>query len=96
MRGSGTGVRARRGRKVKGQSHSSVLVGGVTGAKIALSPGTFLPKRGLVLTVHVQNIFCKKLCALPCPYVEDYTNQEYRAFLKKDYSGNLKFRILLE
>jgi len=25
-------------------------------------------------------IFRKKLRALPCPYAEDYTNQEYRAF----------------
>ena len=25
-------------------------------------------------------IFRKKLHALPCPYAEDYTNQEYRAF----------------
>ena len=30
----------------------------------------------------VHYIFRKKLRALPCPYVEDYTNQEYRAFFE--------------
>ena len=37
----------------------------------------------------------KKLCALPCPYAEDYTNQEYRAFFELDSSDDLTCRTLL-
>ena len=33
---------------------------------------------------------------LSCPYAEDYTNQEYKAFFETDSSGNLTCRILLE
>ena len=40
-------------------------------------------------------IFRKKLCALPCPYAEDYTNQEYRAFFELDSSDDLTYRTLL-
>ena len=43
-----------------------------------------------------QYIFRKKLCGLPCPYAEHYTNQEYRAFFKIDSSDNLTYRTLLE
>ena len=53
----------------------------------SFAPSPFpLPRRGLVHTffAHAQNIplYCKKLHALPCPYAEDYTNQEYRAFFE--------------
>ena len=34
-------------------------------------------------------IFRKKLHTLPCPYTEDYTNQEYRAFFELDSSDDL-------
>ena len=37
-------------------------------------------------------IFCKILCALHCPYAEDYTNQEYRAFFELDSSNDLSCR----
>ena len=40
-------------------------------------------------------IFRKKLCALPCPYAEDYTNQEYRAFFELGSSNYLTCRTLL-
>ena len=33
---------------------------------------------------------------LSCPYVEDYTNQEYRAYFEMNSSSNLTCRILLE
>jgi len=55
----------------------------------ALSNGSLvpwpLPPRGearYTLRMHeiFCHIFCKKLRVLPCPYAEDYTNQEYRAF----------------
>ena len=36
--------------------------------------------------------FRKKLRALPCPYVEDYTSQEYRAFFELDSSNDLSCR----
>ena len=50
---------------------------------LALFPGPSPLKRGLVHTVCAcgeifRYIFHKKLCALFCPYAEDYTNQEYR------------------
>ena len=40
-------------------------------------------------------IFRKKLRALPCPYAEDYTNQEYRAFFEIHSSDDLTYRTLL-
>ena len=57
-----------------------------------------LPPQGdawYTLFVHAQNIFCEKLSALPCAYVEDYTNQEYKAFFELDPSDNLTCRTLL-
>ena len=63
---------------------------------LASSPGPFPPSRGLyTLFEHVQNIFHKNLCALPCPYAEDYTNQEYRAFFEIHSSDDLTYRTLL-
>ena len=53
------------------------------------------PPRGeawYTLFAHVRNIplfFRKKLRALPCPYAEDYTNQEYRAFFEIHSSNDL-------
>ena len=38
----------------------------------------------------------KSFMHLPCPYVKDYTCQEYRAFFKQNSSVDLTFRILLE
>ena len=40
-------------------------------------------------------IFRKKYRAHPCPYVDDYTNQEYRAFFELDSSNDLTCRTLL-
>ena len=40
-------------------------------------------------------IFHKRLHALPYPYVEDCTNQEYRAFFELDSSDELTCRALL-
>ena len=49
--------------------------------------------------LHMHKIFCyifrKKLRALPSPYAEDYTNQEYRAFFDIDSSDDLTNRTLL-
>ena len=52
------------------------------------------PRRGLVHTACACAKYCfrKKLRALPCPYVEDYTNQEYRAFFELDSSNDLSCR----
>ena len=49
------------------------------------------------LFMHARNIqlyFRKKLHALPCPYAEDYTNQEYRAFFEIHSSDDLTYRTL--
>ena len=40
-------------------------------------------------------IFRKKLRALPCPYAEEYTNQEYRAFFELNSSDDLSCRTPL-
>jgi len=40
-------------------------------------------------------IFRKKLRTHPCPYAEDYTNQEYRAFFEIHSSDDLTYRTLL-
>ena len=49
--------------------------------------------------LHMREIFRynfhKKLRALPCPYVEDYTNQEYRAFFELVSSDDLTCRTYL-
>ena len=49
--------------------------------------------------LHMRKIFCyifrKKLRALPSPYAEDYTNQEYRACFDIDSSDDLTDRTLL-
>ena len=48
------------------------------------------------LFAHARNsIFHKKLCALPCSYAEDYTNQEYRAFFEIHSRDDLTYRTLL-
>ena len=63
---------------MRGQSHSSVLVAGVTeisGAKVASSPGPFHPKRGLVLTVcacpkyytYMYLVHMRKIVSFPTP-----------------------------
>ena len=79
------------------------MIGGELGAcpGLASSPGPSPPRRGLVHTVcacaKYSALFSvkKKLRALPCPYVEDYTNQEYRAFFEIDSSDDLTCRTLL-
>ena len=61
------------------------------------SPGPSPPGEAwYTLLAHAQNIFRKKLCALPCPYAEDYTtdiydytNQDYRAFFELVSSNDL-------
>ena len=40
-------------------------------------------------------IFRKKLRAPPCPYADDYTNQEYRAVFEIHSSNDLTYRTLL-
>ena len=59
-----------------------MLLAGVT---LASSPGPSPPEeRPGTHCLRMREIFCyifrEKLRALPCPYAEDYTNQEYRAF----------------
>ena len=62
---------------------------------IAPSPGPCMApgERPGTHCLTMSNISCyflrKKLRALPCPYGEDYTNREYRAFLKIDSSWDL-------
>ena len=59
-------------------------------------PGPSPPRRGLVHSVcSCAKYFPQKLCALPCPYAEDYTNYEYRAFFELDSSNDLTCRTLL-
>ena len=41
------------------------------------------------------HIYRKKLCTLSRLYAEDYTNQEYRAFIELDSSDDLTCRNLL-
>ena len=56
------------------------------------------PRQGeawYTLFVYARNIFRKKLHALLYTYVEDYTNQEYRAFFEIDSSNDLTCRSLL-
>ena len=50
---------------------------------LASSSGPFPPEErpGTHCFRIFHYIFREKLGALPCPYVEDYSNQEYRAFL---------------
>ena len=74
--------------KCKWGRHGSIndvkWMGGGCRSTLASSPGPSPQKRSLVHTFYVckvfRYIFCKKLCALPCPNGEDYTNQEYIAF----------------
>ena len=41
---------------------------------------------------HAQYIFRKSFVHLPCPYVADYINQEYKAFFEIDSSGDFNLQ----
>ena len=69
-------------------------------ALLCLVPRSLLPEERpgthcLRMRKIFHYLFRKKLCALPCPYVEDYTNQEYRAFFELDSSDDLTCRTPL-
>ena len=76
----------------------SVLISGST--NLSLVPRPLPPEeRPGTHCLHMHEIFCfifrKKLCALPCPYAEDYTNQEYRVFIEIHSSNDLTYRTML-
>ena len=67
---------------------------------VASSLGPFpLPLRSSTHCCACATVFCyifhTKLHPLPYPYVEDYTNQEYKTFFEIDSNNNLTCRTLL-
>ena len=81
--------------------HPYLFMGSINSSLFPRPPPPPPPPRGeawYTLFVHARNIslyFPESFVPLPCPYAEDYTNQEYRAFFEIHSSDNLTYRTLL-